>query len=312
MSDFTETLTKIEAIKNTHERVDVSNFYVSNHLRENDCCVPSEDWKMILYYDFDPWCLIDDITEHWTPELKRKVSKIWWEEFKKINIDDYGQTTEPFMFWSEGTDQFDIMEAFKDFFDIDVIEDKDFMGMIGFANGKYLINAFKRKQEENKMKEETTIYFTNGDKAIIHRYGINDYSIYFEDVDSSVRGTFLDVINEIKAKEKYIETKTTNKKDLTSDKLFDEENCPMISCGEYLNFWTTEADYDVFIIFHELQTNQHEEVCEKVVHQIMSHRKINDTKEKLSKRIQDALWALVDWEENEPCVFITHVKGDDN
>ncbi len=151
MSDFTETLTKIEAIENTHERVDVSNFYVSNHLRENDCCVPLEDWEMILYYDFDPWCLIDDITEHWTPELKRKVAKIWWEEFKKINTDDYGQTTEPFMFWSEGTDQFDIMEAFKDFFDIDVIEDKDFMGMLGFTNGNYLVNTLKRNQREKEM-----------------------------------------------------------------------------------------------------------------------------------------------------------------
>ena len=312
MSDFTETLTKIEAIKNTHERVDVSNFYVSNHLRENDCCIPFEDWRMILDYDYDPWCLIGDITEHWTPELKRKVAKIWWKEFEYIETNDYGMTIEPFMFWSEGTDQFDIMEAFKDFFDIDVIEDKDFMGMVGFANGEYLVNAFKRKQEENKMKEETTIYFANGDKAIIHRYGINDYSIYFEDVDSSVRGTFLDVVNEIKAKEKYIETKTTNNKDLTSEIVFDEENYPVVSCGEYLNFWTTEADYDVFIIFHELQTNQHEEVCEKVVHQIMSHKKINDTKEELSKRIQNALWALVDWEENEPCVFITHMKGDDN
>ncbi len=154
MSDFTETLTKIETIKNTHERVDVSNFYVSNHVRENDCCIPSEDWEMILYYDFDPWCLIDDITEHWTPELKRKVAKIWWEEFKKVNTDDYGQTTEPFMFWSEGTDQFDIMEAFKDFFDIDVIEDKEFMGMIGFANGDYLVNALKRNQKEKEMTKD--------------------------------------------------------------------------------------------------------------------------------------------------------------
>lgn len=151
MSDFTETLTKIEIIENTHERVDVSNFYVSNHLRENDCCIPSEDWEMILCYDFDPWCLIDDITEHWTPELKRKVAKIWWEEFKKINTDDYGQTTEPFMFWPEGTDQFDIMDAFKDFFDIDVIEDKDFMGMLGFTSRDYLVNTLKKNQEEKEM-----------------------------------------------------------------------------------------------------------------------------------------------------------------
>lgn len=151
MSDFTETLTKIEAIENTHERVDVSNFYVSNHLRENDCCIPLEDWRMILDYDYDPWCLIGDITEHWTPELKRKVAKIWWKEFEYIETNDYGMTIEPFMFWPEGTDQFDIMEAFKDFFDIDVITDKDFMGMVGFVNGDYLVNALKRKQEENKM-----------------------------------------------------------------------------------------------------------------------------------------------------------------
>lgn len=312
MGEFTINLRNIENMKNDRERIEVSNFYVTNYLRENDCCISSEDWKTILFYDYDPWCLIYEVVEHWTPEKERKIAKLWWDEFAKINIDDYDRITEPFMFWPEGTDQFDIMEAFKDFFDIDVIEDKDFMGMVGFANGKYLVNAFKRKQEENKMKEETTIYFANGDKAIIHRYGTNDYSIYFEDVDSSVRGTFLDVVNEIKAKEKYIETKTTNKKDLTSEIVFDEENYPVVSCGEYLNFWTTEADYDVFIIFHELQTNQHEEVCEKVVHQIMNHRKTNDTKEELSKRIQDALWALVDWEENEPCVFITHVKGDDN
>lgn len=148
MSDFTETLTKIEAIKNTHERVDVSNFYVSNHLRENDCCIPSEDWKMILYYDFDPWCLIEDVTEHWTPELKRKIAKTWWEKFEEVDIDDYGNIRLDFMFWETGTDQFDIMEAFKDFFDIDVIEDKDFIGMVGFTNGDCLL---KRNREEKEM-----------------------------------------------------------------------------------------------------------------------------------------------------------------
>ena len=197
MSDFTETLTKIEAIKNTHERVDVSNFYVSNHLRENDCCIPSEDWEMILYYDYDPWCLIEDVTEHWTPELKRKVAKTWWEEFKKIDTDDYGQTTEPFMFWSEGTDQFDIMEAFKDFFDIDVIEDKDFMGMVGFANGDCLVNTLKRNQEEKEM-----------------------------------------------IKDKIMDA---NKKD-------NEENHPMTSYGNYMNLWTTDGNYDVFIIMNEAES----------------------------------------------------------
>ena len=151
MSDFTMNLRNIESMKNNRERIKVSNFYVTNYLRENDCCIPSEDWKTILFYDYDPWCLIYEVVEHWTPEKERKIAKVWWSEFEKVNTDDYGQTTEPFMFWSEGTDQFDIMEAFKDFFDIDVIEDKDFMNMVGFANGDYLVNALKRNQGEKEM-----------------------------------------------------------------------------------------------------------------------------------------------------------------
>lgn len=309
MSDFTMNLRNIENMKNDRERIEVSNFYVTNYLRENDCCIPSEDWKTILFYDYDPWCLIYEVVEHWTPEKERKIAKLWWDEFKKINTDDYGHITEPFMFWSEGTDQFDIMEAFKDFFNIDVIEDKDFMGMIGFANGDYLVNAFKRKQEENKMEEETTIYFANGDKAIVHRYGINDYSIYFEDVDSSVRGTFLDVVNEIKAKEKHIETKAINNRDLTPDMVFDEEDHPMMSEGNYLNFWTTGGNYDVFIIYHGMERFTNDEIVEKVVHYIMNHRKANDTKGQLAKKIHDALEALVDWEYNTPHVIVDSMKG---
>lgn len=206
MSDFTETLTKIEAIKNTHERVDVSNFYVSNHLRENDCCIPSEDWEMILYYDFDPWCLIEDVTEHWTPELKRKVAKTWWEELKKINTDDYGQTTEPFMFWSEGTDQFDIMEAFKDFFDIDVIEDKDFMNMIGFTNGDYLVNTLKRNQEKKEMVKDKIMDANKKDNEENHpmtSYGnyINlwttggDYDVFIIMNEAESQGNFEKIFN---------------------------------------------------------------------------------------------------------------------
>lgn len=156
MSDFAMNLKNIEGIKNDRERIKVSDFYVTNHLRENDCCIPSEDWKVIVYYNFDPWCLIMDITEHWTPELKRKVAKIWWEEFKKIHTDDYGQTIEPFIFWSEGTALFDIMEAFKDFFDINVIEDKDFMSIIGFTNGDYLVNTLKRNREEEMISTPMT------------------------------------------------------------------------------------------------------------------------------------------------------------
>ena len=195
MSDFTETLTKIEAIKNTHERVDVSNFYVSNHLRENDCCIPSEDWEMILYYDFDPWCLIEDVTEHWTPELKRKVAKTWWEELKKINTDD-----------------------------------KDFMNMIGFTNGDYLINTLKRNQEEKEMvkEKETTIYFADGTQADVYRHGRNEYSIYFDYTGSTVYGSYLDIA---KAIEEYKE------KMMNSIGQDDKENHPMTSVGTYINFW---------------------------------------------------------------------------
>lgn len=305
MSDFTETLTKIETIENTHERVDVSNFYVSNHLRENDCCIPSEDWEMILCYDYDPWCLIDDITEHWTPELKRKVAKVWWEEFKKINTEDYGQTTESFMFFPKGTDQLDVIQTFKDFFDVDVIEDKDFMGMLGFTNGDYLVETLKRKQGEKEMtrEKETTIYFADGREADIYRYKPNEYCLQFNDTGSREYGSYLKILNIIKD----YETKLTdaNKKD-------NEENYPMMSCGEYLNFWTTEGDYDVFIIFHELQENTHYEECEKIVHHIMSYKKPNDTKEKLADKIHTALEILVNWEQNNPYVFITKVKGSEN
>ena len=154
MSDFTMNLRNIENMKNDRERIEVSNFYVTNYLRENDCCIPSEDWKTILFYDYDPWCLIYEVVEHWTPEKERKIAKVWWSEFEKVNTDDYGQTTEPFMFWPEGTDQFDIMEAFKDFFDIDVIEDEEFMGMTGFTNGDYLVNALKRNQKEKEMTKD--------------------------------------------------------------------------------------------------------------------------------------------------------------
>ena len=262
MSDFTETLTKIETIKNTHERVDVSNFYVSNHVRENDCCIPSEDWEMILYYDFDPWCLIDDITEYWTPELKRKVAKIWWEEFKKVNTDDYGQTTEPFMFWSEGTDQFDIMEAFKDFFDIDVITDKDFLGMKSIEEGF------------DMPEKEITYIFENGNHADVFRHGHNDYSVYFHDEDYSVRGSWLEIATEVKdyeAKQVSIIdqiNKTWNKKK--------EDEMASTSCGRYMNIWATDGAYDCFIRFHEAEDNEKVnkaiEATESVCHDIMQNK----------------------------------------
>ena len=269
MSDFTETLTKIETIKNTHERVDVSNFYVSNHVRENDCCIPSEDWEMILYYDFDPWCLIDDITEHWTPELKRKVAKIWWEEFKTVNTDDYGQTTEPFMFWPEGTDQFDIMEAFKDFFGINVIEDKDFIGIKSIEEGF------------DMSEKEITYIFENGNHADVFRHGRNDYSVYFHDEDYSVRGSWLEIATEVKnykAKQMSITdqvNKTWNKEK--------EDEMASTSCGRYMNIWAIDGAYDCLIKFHEAEDDDKIDeaikATEDICHHIMKNKYMK-TKEK--------------------------------
>ena len=262
MSDFTETLTKIETIKNTHERVDVSNFYVSNHVRENDCCIPSEDWKMILYYDFDPWCLIEDVTEHWTPELKRKVAKIWWEKFEEVDIDDYGNIRLDFMFWETGTDQFDIMEAFKDFFDIDVITDKDFLGMKSIEEGFGM------------PEKEITYIFENGNHADVFRHGHNDYSVYFHDEDYSVRGSWLEIATEVKdyeAKQVSIIdqiNKTWNKKK--------EDEMASTSCGRYMNIWATDGAYDCFIRFHEAEDNEKVnkaiEATEDICHDIMQNK----------------------------------------
>ena len=285
MSDFTETLTKIETIKNTRERVDVSNFYVSNHVRENDCCIPSEDWEMILYYDFDPWCLIDDITEHWTPELKRKVAKIWWNEFKKVNIDDCGRTTEPFMFWPEATDQFDIMEAFKDFFDVDVIEDEKFMGMTGFTNGDALLN---KEREKNDMKEtkEVTFWFADNEQADVFRHGNNDYSIYFHNGDYSIRGSWLEIATEVK----NYETKQVNQVNKTWNKKKEDEMA-LTSCGRYMNIWAIDGTYDCLIKFHEAEDDDKIDEAikgtEDICHHIMQNKYMK-TEEK-RKLIDDLL-----------------------
>jgi len=275
MSEFTMNLKNIENMKNDRERIEVSNFYVTNYLRENDCCISSEDWKTILFYDYDPWCLIYEMVEHWTPEKERKIAKVWWSEFKKVNTNDYGQTTEPFMFWPEGTDQFDIMEAFKDFFDIDVIEDKEFMGMTGFANGDALLN---KEQEKNDMKEtkETTIYFINGEMADVFRHGNNDYSIYFHNGDCSVRGSWLEIVNEI---EKH-KSKQTNECD----------DIAMTSCGRYMNIWATDGAYDCFIRFHEAENdekvNKAIEATEDICHHIM---KIKYMKPEAKRKLIDDL-----------------------
>lgn len=142
MSIFTNWIKEIENIKDEHTRNDLMSFYVINYMKENDCCLSNEDWTAIMENDFDPWCLMSEVTEHWTKEKIKEIALIWWNIFKKISIDDYGMLTEQFLFWLPGTDQYYIFEAFEDFFDIDVIKDKDFMG---------LDNSEKNKKESKEM-----------------------------------------------------------------------------------------------------------------------------------------------------------------
>jgi len=269
MSEFTMNLKNIENMKNDHERIEVSNFYIINYLRENDCCISSEDWKTILFYDYDPWCLIYEIVEYWTSEKERKIAKVWWSEFEKINTDDYGQTIEPFMFWPEGTDQFDIMEAFKDFFDIDVIEDEEFMGMKSIEEGF------------DMSEKEITYIFENGNHADVFRHGRNDYSVYFHDEDYSVRGSWLEIATEVKnykAKQMSITdqiNKTWNKKK--------EDEMASTSCGRYMNIWAIDGAYDCLIKFHEAEDDDKVDeaikATEDICHHIMKNKYMK-TKEK--------------------------------
>lgn len=269
MSEFTMNLRNIENMKNDRERIEVSNFYVTNYLRENDCCISSEDWKTILFYDYDPWCLIYEIVEYWTPEKERKIAKLWWDEFAKINIDDYDRITEPFMFWPEATDQFDIMEAFKDFFNIDVIEDEEFMGMKSIEEGF------------DMSEKEITYIFENGNHADVFRHGRNDYSVYFHDEDYSVRGSWLEIATEVKnykAKQMSITdqiNKTWNKKK--------EDEMALTSYGRYMNIWAIDGAYDCLIKFHEAEDDDKIDeaikATEDICHHIMKNKYMK-TKEK--------------------------------
>lgn len=102
---------------------------------------------------------------------------------------------------------------------------------------------------------------------------------------------------------------STNNRNLTPDMVFDNENNhPMVSNGTCLNFWTTSAEYDVFVIYHELEIKQYEDVVEKVVRYIMDHRKINDTKKQLAEKIHNILEALIDWEYNTPYIIVDDMK----
>lgn len=269
MSEFTMNLKNIENMKNDHERIEVSNFYIINYLRENNCCISSEDWEAILFYDYDPWCLIYEIVEYWTPEKERTVAKIWWNEFEKINTDDYGRITEPFMFWPEGTDQFDIMEAFKDFFDVDVIEDEEFMGMKSIEEGF------------DMSEKEITYIFENGNHADVFRHGRNNYSVYFHDEDYSVRGSWLEIATEVKdygAKQVSIidqVNKIWNKEK--------EDEMASTSCGRYMNIWAIDGAYDCLIKFHEAEDDDKIDeaikATENICHHIMKNKYMK-TKEK--------------------------------
>lgn len=257
MSEFTKNLRNFENMKNDRERIEVSNFYITNYLRENDCCIPSEDWKAILSYDYDPWCLISEVTEHWTNTMKRKVAKIWWKVFKNTEMDEDEMTMTPFMFWSEGTDQFDIMDAFKDFFDVDVITDKDFLGMKSIEKGF------------DMPEKEITYIFENGNHVNVFRHGRNDYSVYFHDENYSVRGSLLEIATEVKD----YRAKQTSITDQVTKTWIKEKGDEMAStsCGRYMNIWAIDGTYDCFIKFHEAEDNNKVDEAIKATGDICHH-----------------------------------------
>lgn len=100
--------------------------------------------------------------------------------------------------------------------------------------------------------------------------------------------------------------KSIKNANVTPDMLYG--NDPIVSIGRYLNFWTMGGDYDVHILFHELQENMHADLCEHVVHLIMASKKPHETKEKVAWKIEKVLSDLIDWEVTEPYVFITEMK----
>lgn len=262
MSEFTRNLRNFENMKNDHERIEVSNFYITNYLRENDCCISSEDWKTILFYDYDPWCLISEVTEHWTNAMKRKVAKIWWKVFKNTEMDEDGMTMTPFMFWPEGICQLDIIEAFKDFFDVDIITDKNFLGMKSIEEGF------------DMPEKEITYIFENGNRADVFRHGRNDYSVYFHDEDYSVRGSWLEIATEVKD----YRAKQTSITDQVNKTWMKEKEDEMVStsCGRYMNIWATDGAYDCFIKFHEAENDDKVdkaiEATEDICHHIMQNK----------------------------------------
>ena len=52
--------------------------------------------------------------------------------------------------------------------------------------------------EESTLEcEETLKSFYVEDTIVVHRYGVNDYSVYYKNGDCSTRGTFIDILNDM-------------------------------------------------------------------------------------------------------------------
>lgn len=134
-------------------------------------------------------------------------------------------------------------------------------------------------------EKETTIYFANGREADIYRYKPNEYCIQFNDTGSREYGSYLKILNIIKDYEAKLTD--ANKKD-------NEENHPMTSYGNCMNLWTTDGDYDVFIIMHEAESQDNFERIvdcnvEDTCHTIMQNNNLSvKEKKEIIKTIVDA------------------------
>ena len=151
-------------------------------------------------------------------------------------------------------------------------------------------------------EKETTIYFANGDQADVYRYEPNYYAIQFNSTGSIWYGSYLKILNIIKD----YEVKLTN-----INKTDNEENHPMTSYGNYMNLWTTDGDYDVFIIMHEAESQDNLEKIfnsnvEDTCHTVMQNNNLS-IKEK-----KDIIKVIFDAYTDYGIQFFYVKKGDDN
>lgn len=266
MSEFIKRLKELENIKDNLIRERGMTFYVINYLRENKCCIPTEDWMAIVNHDYDPWCLIDEVTEHWTDHEKRDVMFTWSGEFEKIKLNEIDEITEPFMFWPEGTHGIDILDAMEEFFGIN------------------------EEEEDNEVTKEVSYVFENGEQADVYRHDSNDYSVYFHNGDCSVRGSLWEIMDEVKECE--AKSRVTKKK---SEE--DYEHTAMTSCGTYMNLWTTGSDYDCYVKFHEAEDKEKVDAAtfatEDVCHHIMQNEYLETKKKK--ELIENLLGTYTDY-----------------